>query len=235
MLIANTARPPAPALGDVLRRLDSMSLGRSSRRLGPSMSPASAILASGRRIPNGGRHRHDVALRCTSLCACTMVLAISLPVVDDGVARLITCGGTAAAATASRLPHRSSVGVVYARAVHLPILSHVPGGLTLNLLSAMNAVGTTPLGPSPFAPLGCSVAAPRCRCRSSGCAVANPPPLVSWGVSRLLSKVLPLIAWPRSRSCRRLLRGNCNTAPSSWSPATCGQGHGLGVRFIFAP
>ncbi len=91
------------------------------------------------------------------------------------------------------------------------------------------------MGPLPQAQRGCSVAAPRCRRMCRGVAVAIPPPLDSWGLPVFVKECMPISARPRSRSCRRGVRGCSITTPFMWSPTTSGLGRPLGVGSKIVP
>ncbi len=110
------------------------------------------------------------------------------------------------------------------------------GDHALIFMSARDAAGPTPLGPLPQAQRGCGVAAPRCRRTCRGVAVAIPPPLVSYGgLPVFVKECMPITARPRSRSCRRGVRGCSITTPFMWSPTTSGLGRPLGVSSKIVP
>ncbi len=108
-------------------------------------------------------------------------------------------------------------------------------GSALSLLSAWDVAGRTPLGLLPGATPGCHVAASRCRGSGTGLTTAVPPPLdSSGGLPFSWFSVLPLIAWPRSKSSWRFLRGVL-PAPMAWAPSTCSLGLGQGACAVIAP
>ncbi len=85
---------------------------------------------------------------------------------------------------------------------------HKTGDIALVRSSAWDAAVPTPLGPLPRAPRGCNVAAPRCRRRGLGRAVANPPPLARGWLPMLCQEFKPFGTRPRPEILRQRVRGS---------------------------